>query len=169
MGGPPVDNVAISMEGEKTIIRLFIPAGIVGLSLVFLCLRSVRLTAMVFVRRALCRRHQPGPRLLLGRLDECDPADDAGGGLRGALSGAIHFANYYRDSVAAKAASKGAPARAIKARLDSPAPCRPAPPRPDCSRYAPANWCPIKSFGVYSAAGVMATWWLLFTVPARRG
>ena len=48
MGGPPVDNVAISVEGEKTLIRLFIPAGIVGLSLAFWCLRSVRLTTMVF-------------------------------------------------------------------------------------------------------------------------
>ena len=45
---PPVDNVAISVEGEKTLIRLFIPAGIVGLSLAFWCLRSVRLTIMVF-------------------------------------------------------------------------------------------------------------------------
>ena len=65
MGGPPVDNVAISVEGEKTLIRLFIPAGIVGLSLAFWCLRSVRLTDHGVQRRALCRRDQPGDRLLL--------------------------------------------------------------------------------------------------------
>ncbi len=56
MGGPPVDNVAISVEGEKTLIRLFIPAGIVGLSLAFWCLRSVRLTTMVFSGTLICRR-----------------------------------------------------------------------------------------------------------------
>ena len=49
MGGPPVDNVAISTEGEKTLIRLFGPAGVVGLCLAFWCLRSTRLTLMVFV------------------------------------------------------------------------------------------------------------------------
>ena len=37
LGGPPVDNVAISVEGERTLARLFGPAGIVGLALAFWC------------------------------------------------------------------------------------------------------------------------------------
>ena len=67
MGGPPVDNVAISVEGEKTLIRLFIPAGIVGLSLAFWCLRSVRLTTMVFATALYAGAISLAHRPLLGR------------------------------------------------------------------------------------------------------
>ena len=111
MGGPPVDNVAISTEGEKTLMRLFIPAGIVGVSLAFWCLRSVRLTIMVFSTRAVRRSHQPGLRALHRRGDERDPADDAGRGVRGGRFGAIHFSNYYRDSVAEHGVAGARPGR----------------------------------------------------------
>ena len=113
MGGPPVDNVAISDEGEKTLIRLFIPAGIVGLSLAFWCLRSVRLTTMVF-----------GAALYAGAISLAI-VYYSGGSMNAILltmpavvyvagiSGAIHFANYYRDSVA-ESGVEGAPARAVQ-------------------------------------------------------
>ena len=55
MGGPAVDNVAISEEGEKTLFILIIPAGIVGISLAWWCLRSVRLTVMVATSSARTR------------------------------------------------------------------------------------------------------------------
>ena len=100
MGGPPVDNVAISVEGEKTLMRLFIPAGIVGLSLAFWCLRSVRLTAMVFSSAlyagaiSLAIVHYSGGTMNAILLTMPAVVYVAG------ISGAIHFANYYRDSVA---------------------------------------------------------------------
>ena len=99
LGGPPVDNVAISVEGEKTLIRLFIPAGIVGLSLAFWCLRSVRLTAMVFATAlyagaiSLAVVHYTGDAMNAILLTMPAVVYVAG------ISGAIHFGNYYRDSV----------------------------------------------------------------------
>ncbi len=113
MGGPPVDNVAISEEGEKTLIRLFIPAGIVGLSLAFWCLRSVRLTTMVFSAAlyagaiSLAIVYYSGGSMNAILLTMPAVVYVAG------ISGAIHFANYYRDSVA-ESGVEGAPARALK-------------------------------------------------------
>ena len=128
LGGPPVDNVAISTEGEKTLIRLFIPAGIVGLSLAFWCLRSVRLTTMVFgaalyagaVSLALVYYSGASMNAILLTM----PAVVYVAG----ISGAIHFANYYRDSVAESGVEGAPPARCNTRGCH--APSRPARPRP---------------------------------------
>ena len=113
MGGPPVDNVAISVEGEKTLARLFVPAGIVGLSLAFWCLRSVRLTTMVFASAlyagaiSLAIVWYSGSTMNAILLTMPAVVYVAG------ISGAIHFANYYRDS-AVEGGIEAAPARAVK-------------------------------------------------------
>jgi predicted RND superfamily exporter protein len=160
MGGPPVDNVAISIEGEKTLMRLFIPAGIVGLALAFWCLRSVRLTIMVF-----------GAALYAGAISLA-VVHYSGGSMNAILltmpavvyvagiSGAIHFANYYRDSVA-QGGVEGAPARALE---HSWLPCVLSAGTTSAglaSLYF-SELVPIQMFGVYSAAGVMSTLLLLF-------
>lgn len=160
LGGPPVDNVAISVEGEKTLIRLFIPAGIVGLSLAFWCLRSVRLTTMVFsaalyagaVSLAIVFYSGASMNAILMTM----PAVVYVAG----ISGAIHFANYYRDSVA-ESGIDGAPARAVK---HSWLPCTLSAGTTAAgliSLYT-SDLVPIKMFGIYSAAGVIATLGLLF-------
>ena len=160
MGGPPVDNVAISVEGEKTLIRLFIPAGIVGLSLAFWCLRSVRLTTMVFSAAlyagaiSLAIVYYSGATMNAIMLTMPAVVYVAG------ISGAIHFANYYRDSVA-ESGVEGAPARAVK---HSWLPCTLSAGTTAAgliSLYT-SELVPIKSFGIYSAAGVIATLMLLF-------
>ena len=48
LGGPPVDNVAIDEEGERTLIRLALLSGGFGLILAWWSLRSVKLTLIVF-------------------------------------------------------------------------------------------------------------------------
>jgi len=48
LGGPPVDNVAIDEEGERTLIRLAGLSGLLGLGLAYFSLRSIKLTAIVF-------------------------------------------------------------------------------------------------------------------------
>ena len=48
MGGPPVDNIQIDIEGERTLIRLASLAGIVGVGLSYWCFRSMKLTSIVF-------------------------------------------------------------------------------------------------------------------------
>ncbi len=160
MGGPPVDNVAISVEGEKTLLRLFIPAGIVGLSLAFWCLRSVRLTMMVFATAlyagaiSLAIVYYSGATMNAILLTMPAVVYVAG------ISGAIHFANYYRDSVA-ESGVDGAPARAIK---HSWLPCTLSAGTTAAgliSLYT-SDLMPIRSFGIYSAAGVIATLGLLF-------
>lgn len=160
MGGPPVDNVAISVEGEKTLIRLFIPAGIVGLSLAFWCLRSVRLTTMVFSAAlyagavSLAIVYYSGATMNAIMLTMPAVVYVAG------ISGAIHFANYYRDSVAESGVA-GAPARALK---HSWLPCTLSAGTTAAgliSLYT-SDLVPIRSFGIYSAAGVLATLGLLF-------
>jgi predicted RND superfamily exporter protein len=112
MGGPPVDNVAISTEGERTLVRLFGPAGIVGLCLAYWCLRSTRLTMMVFVTAlyagaiSLSLVFYSGSAMNAILLTMPAVVYVAG------ISGAIHFANYYRDS-AVEVGIDGAPARAL--------------------------------------------------------
>jgi len=160
MGGPPVDNVAISVEGEKTLLRLFIPAGIVGLALAFWCLRSVRLTIMVFATAlyagaiSLAIVHYSGGAMNAILLTMPAVVYVAG------ISGAIHFANYYRDSVA-EGGVEGAPARAL---LHSWLPCILAAGTTSAGLFSlyTSELVPIQMFGVYSALGVLSTLALLF-------
>jgi predicted RND superfamily exporter protein len=49
LGGPPIDNNAIDEEGERSLVRLAGLAGLLGLSLSFYSLRSVRMTLVVFM------------------------------------------------------------------------------------------------------------------------
>jgi len=160
MGGPPVDNVAISEEGEKTLIRLFIPAGIVGLSLAYWCLRSVRLMTMVFATAlyagAISLSIVWYSNGTMNAILLTMPAVVYVAG----ISGAIHFANYYRDSVTEQGV-EGAPARALQHAW---LPCTLSAVTTAAgliSLYT-SELVPIKFFGVYSAMGVLATLMLLF-------
>ena len=76
------------------------------------------------------------------------------------ISGAIHFANYYRDSVAERGV-EGAPARALK---HSWLPCMlsAGTTAAGLASLYTSELVPIKMFGIYSAAGVLATLGLLF-------
>ena len=175
MGGPPVDNVAISVEGERTLIRLFIPAGIVGLSLAYWCLRSVRLTTMVFgtalyaAAVSLSMVWYSGNAMNAILLTMPAVVYVAG------VSGAIHFANYYRDS-AIEAGVEGAAARAVKHAW---LPCLLSAGTTAAGLFSlyTSELMPIKMFGIFSALGVLATLFLLFLFlpawmqlwPMRRG
>ncbi len=160
MGGPPVDNVAISVEGEKTLVRLFIPAGIIGLSLAFWCLRSVRLTAMVFATAlyagavSLALVYYTGDAMNAILLTMPAVVYVAG------ISGAIHFANYYRDTVTEEGVD-GAAARALK-HAWLPCVLAAGTTAAGLASLYTSELVPIQMFGVYSAAGVIATLALLF-------
>ncbi len=160
MGGPPVDNVAISTEGEKTLMWLLGPAGLVGVSLAFWCLRSVRLTMMVFCAAlyagavSLAIIYYSGGTMNAILLTMPAVVYVAG------ISGAIHFANYYRDS-AVEGGVEGAPARAVKHAW---LPCTLSAVTSAAglvSLYT-SELLPIKLFGLYTAAGVLVTLFLLF-------
>lgn len=175
LGGPPVDNVAISEEGEKTLLLLFVPAGIVGISLAYWCLRSVRLTVMVFTVAVFAGAISLSVVKYSGGTMNAILLSMPAVVYVTAISGAIHFANYYRDAVAQDGVT-GAPVRALKHAW---VPCLLSAITTSAgliSLYT-SELMPIKWFGVYSAIGVLSTLALLFLVmpawmqvwPARRG
>jgi len=160
LGGPPVDNVAISTEGEKTLARLFGPAGIVGLALAYWCLRSTRLTMMVFVTAiyagaiSLSLVYYSGSAMNAILLTMPAVVYVAG------ISGAIHFANYYRDS-AVEGGVEGAPARAVH-HAWIPCTLSAITSAAGLASLYTSELIPIKLFGIYTALGVLTTLALLF-------
>jgi hypothetical protein len=160
LGGPPVDNVAISVEGEKTLLLLFIPAGIVGISLAWWCLRSVRLTVMVFsvavYAGIICLAVVWYSGHAMNAILMSMPAVVYVAG----ISGAIHFANYYRDAVA----KDGASGAAVRALRNAWLPCVLSATTTSAGLLSlcTSNLVPIRQFGLFSAIGVVATLLLLF-------
>jgi predicted RND superfamily exporter protein len=160
LGGPPVDNVAISTEGERTLMRLFIPAGIVGISLAYWCLRSVRLTTMVFgtgiYAAAVCLAMVWYSGNSMNAILLTLPAVVYVAG----VSGAIHFANYYRDAVIEDGV-ENAPASAVKHAWLACGLSAGTTAAGLFSLYT-SELVPIRMFGLFSALGVLASLALLF-------
>ena len=175
MGGPPVDNVAIDVEGEKTLYRLAGLAGVVGLGISWLCFRDYRLTFLVFIIGILSAGVGLASVYYAGLLAQflghewfaltygtCDAILLSMPSLVYilAIAGAIHIINYYHDAIR-EGGLERAPERALKHGL---APCA-------LSTLTTAlglgsliagDLVPITKFGIYSAWGVMATLLLLF-------
>ena len=160
MGGPPVDNVAISTEGERTLC----PAVRTGRhrrpGLAYWCLRSTRLTMMVFVTAlyagaiSLSLVYYSGSAMNAILLTMPAVVYVAG------ISGAIHFANYYRDS-AVEGGIEGAPARAVH-HAWIPCTLSAITSAAGLASLYTSELIPIKLFGIYTAFGVLTTLLLLF-------
>jgi predicted RND superfamily exporter protein len=160
MGGPPVDNVAIDEEGTITLVRLIGYSILLGLGLSYICLRSVKLTAMVFF---------VGGTAAIGSLSFvwwCNTSVDAVLLTMPSLvyvlgmSGAIHIINYYRDAAIDKGRA-GAAERAVSHAI---LPCSLAAVTTaiGLGSLGVSNILPIRKFGIFSAMGVVATLFLLF-------
>jgi len=176
LGGPPVDNITIDIEGERTLIRLAGLSGIVGFSLAYLCFRSRKLTAMVFwtagasagMSLALVYWFGGFEKLLLGldqpRLGRADAILMSMPAVVYvlALSGAIHLVNYYRDERLAHGAW-GAAERAAKVAWG---PCLLAAftTAVGLGSLGSSDILPIQKFGVFSAIGVMVAVGMLFCI-----
>ncbi|NQU22180.1 MAG: MMPL family transporter [Candidatus Nealsonbacteria bacterium] len=175
MGGPPVDNVAIDIEGERTLMRLAGLSAVVGLGVSWLCFRSVRLTFLVFFCAILAAGlgmagvHFTGllaPALGMkeigARYGTCDAILLSMPSLVYvlAISGSVHIINYYHDSVR-EYGLEGAPERALRQGL---VPCALAAFTTSLGlgSLLASHLIPIQKFGVYSAWGVLATLTLLF-------
>ncbi len=174
LGGPPVDNVSIDEEGERTLARLVSFSVIIGLGLSYMCLRSVKLTIMVFFVGGI----SAVTSLSLvwwtaGRfIWWLDPTTDAVMMSMPAvvyvlgLSGAIHIVNYYRDVVQENGTLRNAPELTISHGWY---PCTIAAVTTavGLGSLATSSITPIHKFGIFSAMGVLATLFLLFTyLPA---
>lgn len=160
LGGPPVDNVALDLEGSRTLMRLAGLCAIVGVSIAFACLRSIRLTIFVFWISAL----SAGVALALVSLTggTCDSILLSMPALVYVLgmSGAVHLINYYHDAIR-EGGLDGATERAVRHAFT---PCFFAQLTTALglgSLFA-GRLIPITKFGFYSAVGVLMTLLLLF-------
>jgi len=174
LGGPPVDNVSIDEEGERTLARLVSFSVIIGLGLSYLCLRSIKLTIMVFfvggisAVTSLSLIYWTAGRFIWW----LDPTTDAVIMSMPAvvyvlgLSGAIHIVNYYKDVVNETGTLRNAPELTI-AHGWYPCTIAAVTTAVGLGSLATSSITPIHKFGIFSAMGVLATLFLLFTyLPA---
>ena len=161
LGGPPVDNAAIDIEGERTLFRLAGLSAIAGLGISMICLRSVRLTAFVFWIAILCA----GIALALVYFTggKCDAILLTMPSLVYvlALSGGIHIINYYHDAIRDGCPLDKAPDVAISHGWF---PCTMAAVTTALGLMSliVSHVIPISKFGMYSALGVLATLAMIF-------
>ncbi|MGL4595698.1 MAG: efflux RND transporter permease subunit [Thermoguttaceae bacterium] len=160
MGGPPVDNVAIGYEGERTLFRLAGICALVGLTISMLCFRSLRLTMFIFWTAILAAGIALAMVSLTG--SRCDAIMLSMPALVYvlAMSGAIHIINYYHDTIrdhglhgAVEIAVSHAWYPCFIASLTTAIGLG--------SLYF-SHLIPIMKFGFYSAIGVLMTLLLLF-------
>jgi len=174
LGGPPIDNVSIDEEGERTLARLVTYSVVIGLTLSYLCLRSVKLTMMVFFVGGISAITSLS--LVWWTAGNViwwlDPTTDAvmmsmpsvvyvlG------LSGAIHIINYYKDAASETGTIRGAPELAV-AHGWYPCTIAAITTAVGLASLGTSSITPIHKFGIFSAMGVLATLVLLFTyLPA---
>ncbi len=153
MGGPPVDNVAIDEEGERTLIRLAGLSGLLGLVLAYFSLRSIKLTAIVFGCGILSAAAALASIWFTGEKTDAVVLSMPALVYVLAISGAVHLINYYRDAVD-EGGIEGAPDRAIAHGWKPALLCSVTTALGLLSLYS-SELVPIRKFGLYSAIGVM--------------
>jgi hypothetical protein len=152
MGGPPVDNVAIDVEGQRSLYRLAGVSAVVGILMAWWCLRHWGLTYMVFTTGlftagcSLVAVYLTGGRMNAILLTMPSLVYVA------AVSGAIHLANYYRDTVR-QYGLEGAATRAVKEAW-LPLFLATATTGIGLASMYISELVPIQHFGLYSALGV---------------
>ncbi|MDO4568888.1 MAG: MMPL family transporter [Planctomycetia bacterium] len=156
LGGPPVDNVAIDVEGNRTLIRLAWLAAIVGFVVASLCLRSVRLVLIVFCSALFSTGLATAFVNLTG--SEADAIMLSMPPLVYVLtmSSAIHFINYYHDALEEEGGVRGAPERAVKHAF-VPVLVSATTTALGLLSLMTSNLGPIYNFGLYSAIGVLVS------------
>ena len=160
LGGPPVDNVAIDIEGECTLFRLAILSALIGLGISWLCFRSVRLTCMIFLVALMAAGIGMASVFFSGNTVDAILLSMPSLVYVLAMSGAIHIVNYYHDAVREHGLER-APQRAL---AHGWLPCTLAAITTalGLGSLLASHLIPISKFGVYSAWGVIAALSLLF-------
>ncbi|MCA9238464.1 MAG: hypothetical protein KDA44_23495, partial [Planctomycetales bacterium] len=159
---PPIDNVSIDEEGERTLVRLALLAGGFGAVLAWWSLRSLQMTIIVFACGVACAALSLAIVPLTGGAVDAILMSMPALVYVLAVSGAIHFTNYYRIATAdhdLQAAVDHAVSHAWR-----PALLCSVTTAIGLASLATSDIVPICRFGIYSAAGVMATLAVLFVV-----
>ncbi|MDY0165130.1 MAG: MMPL family transporter [Thermoguttaceae bacterium] len=165
LGGPPVDNVAIDIEGERTLMRLAGLSLLIGVGVTWLCFHSVRLTVIAIFTSLLATGTSMASVFFSG--ETCDAILLTMPSLIYvlAISSAIHIINYYHDSIREHGLER-APERAL---AHAWLPCFLAAFTTALGLISlrVSHVIPISKFGLYSAWGVLATLaWVFLFVPA---
>ncbi len=160
LGGPPIDNLSINEEGQRTLVRLGFAAGGLGLLLAWWSLRSVSLTLIVFLCGIISTCGATAAIWLTGC--HADAIVLAMPSLIYVLtiSGAIHLVNYYREAVQ-KNGTAGAAGRALAAGYKPAALCSVTTALGLLSLFA-SDLTPIRRFGIFSAIGMIQMLIVLF-------
>lgn len=160
LGGPPIDNVAITFEGERTLYRLAGICALFGFVIAYSCLRNALLSIIVFWIAILGAGISLSFVSLSGQ--HCDAILLSMPALVYVLtmSGAIHMINYYFDE-AAKHGLDGAPERMVK-HAWYPCTITSVTTALGLASLYSSHLVPIIKFGVFSAIGVIASLSLLF-------
>lgn len=161
MGGPPVDNASIDREGEKTLMRLAGVSAALGLFMSWWCLRSLGLTAMVFTTALWSAGLSMAAVWFSGVQMNAILMTMPSLVYVAATSGAIHLANYYRDTVR-QHGLEGAVDKTVRAAW------LPLALATGTTAVGLASMCitelvPIRLFGIYSAIGVVISFVVLMT------
>ena len=165
LGGPPVDNIAIDEEGEKTMVRLAGLAALFGIGLAWWSLRSVVLTAIVFGCGILSAAASLAMVSWTGSTSDAVVLSMPSLIYVLAISGAVHLINYYRTALKEQG-PESAPEWAI-AHGWKPAFLCSATTALGLLSLCASDLTPIRKFGFYAAIGVMLTLVVLFTfLPA---
>ena len=160
IGGPPVDNVAIDEEGERTLIRLAGLSCLLGLGLAWFSLRSIKLTGIVFGCGILSAAAALASIWFTGEKTDAVVLSMPALVYVLAISGAVHLINYYRDAVE-EGGLEGATDRAIAHGWKPALLCSVTTALGLLSLYS-SELVPIRKFGLYSALGVMQMLVVLF-------
>jgi hypothetical protein len=165
LGGPPVDNISIDQEGERSLLRLAGVSALVGFFMSWWCLRSWALTAIVFTSALFTAGLSLAAVALTGATMNAIMLSMPSLVYVTATSGAIHLANYYRDAVR----QHGIEGAADRAARNGWLPLALA---TGTTAIGLASMCitdlvPIRMFGIYSAIGVVLSFFVvMFYMPS---
>ncbi|MBI1904148.1 MAG: MMPL family transporter [Planctomycetia bacterium] len=165
MGGPPVDNVAINVEGRRTLVRLaFLSFGL-GLFMCWVCLRDVKHSLMVFLTALFAEGTSLAIVWYSGAKVDAIMMSMPSLIYVTTISGSIHLVNYYRDCVRTGGAA-GAASRAVGRCGLASLLCNVTSAMGLISLET-SDLVPIQNFGLYSAISIMAALvWIFFFLPA---
>ncbi len=165
LGGPPVDNVSIDEEGERTLVRLALLSGAFGLFLSWWSLRSVKLTLIVFACGLLSAGLGLAAVHWTGQTADAVLMSMPSMIYVLAISGAVHLINYYREQVNNRGV-EGAAGRALRMGWWPTCLCSVTTAFGLLALLA-SDLVPIRKFGGYSALGIMLALTVLFVyLPA---
>lgn len=161
LGGPPIDNVAIDTEGERSMMTLAGICGILGLVMSWWTLRSWRFTIIVSTTALFSAGLSLALVWFSGTTMNAILITMPALVFVAAASGAIHLANYYRDATI-QGPLAGATDRALS-NAWLPLALATGTTSIGLASLAVSELTPIKMFGIYAALGVVASFVMLCT------